>query len=58
MAAKPPVRVSWWHAHIDGPDANTVHGALWRRLGREPTGEECVAEVRRIFREAAESRKG
>jgi hypothetical protein len=30
----------------------TIYEALWRKLGREPTNAELIADVKRILREA------
>lgn len=34
----------------------TIYEALWLKLGREPTHNEAVAEVKRILSEAARER--
>ena len=44
-----PIKVTFtWHN--DNP--NTIWNKLAARLGREPTHDEAVAEVKRILREA------
>ena len=40
--------------HSDNP--NTIWNVLAKRLGREPTGAEATAEVRRILDEAQVAR--
>ena len=43
------VNVTWKHLN---PNADTIWNRLARELGREPTNEEAIAEVKRILSRA------